>query len=48
MTANDNNNDNPDRIIFTIKDTKLHIPVVTLSAEDNQILSEILSKGFER
>ena len=37
--AGNNNTDvNPNNIIFTIKDTKLYIPVVTLSA----------SKGFER
>ena len=35
-------------IIFTIKDTKLSISVVTLSARDNQKLSKCLSKGFER
>ena len=33
---------------FTIKDTKLYVPVVTLSARDNQKLSKFLSKGFER
>ena len=33
---NDNNNDNANNIIFTIKDTKLYVPVVTLSAPDNQ------------
>ena len=48
MTVNDNNNGNPNRIIFTTKDTKLYITVVTLSVKDNQILSEILSKEFER
>ena len=36
----DNNN------IFTIKDAKLYVPVVTLSARDNQKLSKLLSKGF--
>ena len=44
--ANGNNNDN--NIILTIKDTKLYVPVVTLSARDNQKLSKRLSKGFER
>ena len=34
--------------IFTIKDTKLYVPVVTLSVKDNQKLSKFLSKGFER
>ena len=46
---NDNlNNIDSDRIIFTIKDTKLYVPVVTFSARDNQKLSKFLSKGFER
>ena len=35
-------------IIFTIKYTKLYVPVVTLSAKDNQKLSKLLSEGFER
>ena len=34
--------------MFTIKDTKLYAPVVTLSARDNRKLSKLLSKGFER
>ena len=46
--GNDNANDNDDNIIFTIKDTKLYVPVVTLSAKDNRNLSKLLSKGFER
>ena len=33
---------------FTITDTKLYVPVVTLKIEDNAKLSELLSKGFER
>ena len=41
-----NNDDN--NIIFTIKDTKLYVPVVTLSARDDQKLSKLLSKGSER
>ena len=45
---NDNTNTNPNNIIFTIKDTKLYVPAVTLSARDNQKLSKVLSKGFER
>ena len=32
------NNRDSDNIIFTIKDTKLYVPVVTLSARDNQKL----------
>ena len=47
--GSDNDNDNnANDIIFTIKDTKLYVPVVTLSARDNQELSKLLSKGFER
>ena len=33
---NVNNNDNANNIIFTIKDTRLYVLVVTLSASDNQ------------
>ena len=44
----DNTNANPNNIIFTIKDTKLYVPVVNLSARDNQKLTKLLSKGFER
>ena len=42
------NNIDSNNIIFTIKDTKFYVPVVTLSARDNQKLSKLLSKGFER
>ena len=42
------NNRDPANIIFTIKDTKLYVLVVTLSARDNQKLSKLLIKGFER
>ena len=41
-TANSNN------FIFTIKNTKLYVPGVTLLAKDNQRLSKLLSKEFER
>ena len=44
---NINNNDNANDIIFTIKDTKLYVPFVTLSTTDNQKLSKFLYKGFE-
>ena len=44
----DNANANSNNVIFTIKDIKLYVPVVTLSANDNQKLSKLLSKGFER
>ena len=41
------NGNNDDNIIFAIKDTKLYVPVITLSVRDNQNLSKLLSKGFE-
>ena len=44
----DNANANSNNVIFTIKDIKLYVPVVTLSPNDNQKLSKLLSKGFER
>ena len=45
----DNDNDNKaNNINFTIKDIKLSVSVVTLSARDNKKLSKLLSKGFER
>ena len=44
----DNANANSNNVTFTIKDIKLYVPVVTLSANDNQKLSKLLSKGFER
>ena len=44
--ANGNNDDND--IAFTIKNTKLYVPVVTLSARDNQKLSKPFSEEFER
>ena len=48
--GNENDNDNADsnNVIFTMKDTKLSVPAVTLSAEDNQKPTKLLSKGFER
>ena len=45
---NANTNDNDDNITFTIKDTKLYVPVVTLSTRGNQKLTKRLSKGFEK
>ena len=44
----DNANANPNNVIFTIKDTKLFVPVVNSSPRDNKKLSKLLSKGFER
>ena len=38
-------NDNSDNIIFTIKGTKLYVPVLTLSARDNQ---EVAKTSQER
>ena len=34
--------------IFTITDTKLYVPVVTLKTEDNVKLSKLLNEGFKR
>ena len=48
MTAAGNTDANLTNIIFTIKDTKLYVPVATLSAKRNQKLSKLFSKGFER
>ena len=33
---------------LTTTDTKLYVPIVTLSTEDNAKLSKLLSKGFKR
>ena len=44
----DNIDTNSNNIIFTIKDTKLYVSVITLSAENNQKLSKIVNKWFER
>ena len=46
--AVDDTNADPNNIIFAIKDTKLNVPTVTLSAKDNQKLPKPLSKAFER
>ena len=35
MAGNDNSNGNDDNIIFIIKDSKLYVPVVILSARDS-------------
>ena len=51
VAGNENNINediNANNMIFTIKDLKLYIHVVTLSAKDNQKLSKLLSKWFER
>ena len=44
---NINEDANVNNIIFTNKNKKIYVPVVTLSARDNQKLSKRLSKGFE-
>ena len=46
--VNDSVNADSNNILFTIKDTKLYVTVVTLTAKGNQKLSKLLSKGFER
>ena len=38
----------PENAIFEIKDTKLYVPVVTLSKEDNMKHLEQLKSGFKR
>ena len=43
----DNINKDPDNINFTIKNKKLYVSVVILSARDNQKLSKLLSREFE-
>ena len=48
MAGNDNTDANPDNIIFTVKDTKLFVSIVILSAKYNQKLSKLLNKGSER
>ena len=44
----ENTNGNLNNVIFTIKDTNLYVPAVTFSARDNQELSKLFCKGFER
>ena len=50
LSANisDNNDASSDNVIFTIKDTKLYVPVVTLITKNNQKFRYLFSKGFER
>ena len=48
MAGADNDDANPNNIISTIKDIKLYVPVVTSSTKDNEKLSKLLSKGFQR
>ena len=46
-TDNVNGNNDDNNIILLLK-TKLYVLVVTLSAKDNQNLSKLLSREFER
>ena len=48
VAVNDNTDANPDNIIFTVKDTKLHVAVLILSAKDNQKLLKLHTKRFEK
>ena len=43
-----NTNANHSNIIVTIKETKLHVTPVTLSARDNQKTIKLLRKWFEK
>ena len=46
--GNDNvNNNDSNNIIFTIKDKKLCVPAVALSAREIEKLSKLYGKGFE-
>ena len=47
VAGNENGNDG-NNIIFPFKDTKLYVPLVLLPAKDNQKLSKLLNKEFER
>ena len=43
-----NDGANSNNIIFTVKNTKIHIPVVFLSPKDNQKLPQLFNRDFER
>ena len=45
--GNDNANGNDYYFIFTSKDTKLYVPVVTLSPRDNQNQQNFLAKNLK-
>ena len=48
LSANGNNNDaNSTDIIFTIKDTKLYVPIVTLSAKTTKSNKDFLAKDLK-
>ena len=44
----DNDGADSNDIIFTDKDTKIYVPVIILSAKDNQKLIKPFRKGFKR
>lgn len=50
LSANGNDNDDAicNNIILTTKDSKLYVPILTLSAKGNQKLTKIMGKGLER
>ena len=39
---------NANKVIFKITDTKLYVPIVTLSVEDYSKLTKLLNEGFKR
>ena len=39
---------NSNNVVFTTKGTKLYVPVVTSFAKENQKVSKLLSREFER
>ena len=47
-TGADANATGADSATFKITDAKLYVPIVTLSAEDNEKLSKLLGEGFKR
>ena len=47
VTVNDNTNGNRRRIILNVKDTKLYLPVVVLSAKGNQNYQNFLTKDLK-
>ena len=48
ITTGTNRGDSPTNATFKITDTKLYVPVVTLSAENNNKFLEQLKTGFKR
>ena len=39
---------NANNVSFTIKETKLYVPVLSLSAKDNKKPSKLFNKGFQK